>query len=130
MLEELTLVKMASAMARHASARHRVVAENVANADTPGFRARDVRSFDQYVKEAFTPRASRPGHAGARDDLGGVTHPATVVDAHVQAGPNGNSVSLEHEMIKSTEVQGQHALALAVYRKAHDLLRLGLGRGR
>lgn len=129
MIEELTLVRMASSMARHAGARHRVIAENVANADTPGYRARDVRGFAEYVNEAFTAKATRPGHEGGAG-FGRAVRPEIFVDQTVQTSANGNSVSLEAEMVKSVAAQGQHALATTIYRKAHDLVRLGLGRGR
>ena len=128
MFEDLPLIRMASALSRHAGARHRVIAENVANADTPGYRARDVREFAGYVNEAFAARATRPGHVTA--SLNAAQRPAIFVDPSVQPSGNGNSVSLEAEMVRATETQGQHAMAAAIYRKAHELLRLGLGRAR
>ena len=129
MLEDLSLVKLASDVVRHSSMRHRVVAENVANADTPGYRARDVQDFSEFINEPFTPRATRSGHTGISDD-GGFIRARVVVDAASKPSGDGNSVSLEREMIKSTEIQGRHAMATEIYRKAHDLLRLGLGRTR
>ena len=128
MLDKLPILDMASAMARHASARHRVVAENVANADTPGFRARDIKPFSEYVNEPFTVRATRAGHVGGGSLHRAAYAPFPVLDSTVQETGNGNSVSLESEMIKSTETQGQHALAMTIYRKVHDFMRLGLGR--
>lgn len=130
MFEELSLVRMASSMARHASARHRVISENVANADTPGYRARDVRGFSETVNEAFTARATREGHVGEAVFHRAAFRPEVILDDSVQASPNDNSVSIEAEMVKAVEAQGQHALAVTVYRKAHDLMRLGLGRFR
>ena len=127
MLEELSIIRLASAMARHAGARHRVVAANVANADTPGYRARDVRAFADYVNEPFTPRATRAAHLTA---MPAASRPQAIFDPTTLPGPNGNSVSLEAEMVKAVEAQGQHAMAQAIYRKAHDLMRLGLGRVR
>lgn len=129
MFEELTLVRMASSMARHAGARHRVVAENIANADTPGYRARDVRGFSEYVNEAFTARATRAGHTGGAS-FGRAEQPRIFVDESVQETGSGNAVALEAEMVKSVAAQGQHRLAITIYRKTHDLMRLGLGRGR
>ncbi|MGF1500263.1 MAG: FlgB family protein [Paracoccaceae bacterium] len=128
-MENLTVLQLASAMARHAAVRHSVLAENVANADTPGYRARDVESFSEIVNEAFTMHATRPGH---HDRGGPVLRAADPrrVDAEFAAGPNGNSVNLEDQAVRATEAQGQHALALAVYRKATDILRVGLGRSR
>lgn len=130
MLEELSLVKMASAMTRHAGARHRVVADNIANADTPDYRARDVKKFAKYVNEPFTAKATRPQHDGTAPIVRAAWRPDVFIDEGVQAGPNGNSVSVEAEMVKAVEAQGQHHLATAIYRKVHDILRLGIGRGR
>lgn len=129
MMEELNLLKMASSLARNASVRHRVVAENIANADTPGYRARDVKPFSEYVNNGFTHRATRVGHM-----TGGIERaaraPDIFVDKSTQVGPNGNSVSLEEELVKSVATRGQHRLAVTIYGKVHELMRLGLGRGR
>jgi flagellar basal-body rod protein FlgB len=126
MLENLTLLNLASGMARHATVRHRILAENVANADTPGYRAHDLKDFQATVKESFTARATRPGHDGAG-------HPGLAPEMHELAlppSPNGNTVNLEDQAVRAVETQGAHALALAVYSKAIDILRLGLGRAR
>jgi flagellar basal-body rod protein FlgB len=126
MLENLTLLNLASGMARHATVRHRILAENVANADTPGYRARDLKDFQATVKESFTARATRPGHDGAG-------RPGLASEARELAlppSPNGNTVNLEDQAVRAVETQGAHALALAVYSKAIDILRLGLGRAR
>lgn len=126
MLENLTLLNLASEMARHATIRHRIIAENVANADTPGYRARDLKDFQATLKETFTARATRPGHEGTA-----ASDPAEqVVDLALPPSPNGNSVNLEDQAVRAVETQGEHALALAVYAKAIDILRLGLGRAR
>ena len=130
MLEEIPLFRMAAAMARHASARHRVIAENVANADTPEFRTRDIKPFSDYVQQPFAAKATRPEHTGFQPLIRAGTRPEVVFEEGTSTSGNGNSVSLEAEMIKAAEAKGQHAMATAIYRKSHDLLRLGLGRGR
>ena len=130
MFEELEVVRMASAMARHAGSRHRVIAENVANADTPGYRARDVRGFSDYMQDEFSPRTTRAGHVGGDAIARASARQEPFFDLATQASGNGNSVSLEREMVKAVEAQGQHNMATAIYRKMHTLMRLGLGRGR
>lgn len=130
MFEELNVIKVASAMARHAAARHRVIAENIANADTPGYRARDVREFSSYVNEVFKPRATRAGHVGAPLVQNAAFRPDQFKDPAIEASANGNSVSIEAEMVRAVEAQGQHARATAIYAKVHDILRLSLGRSR
>jgi flagellar basal-body rod protein FlgB len=44
--------------------------------------------------------------------------------------PNGNSVSLEAEMVKSVEARQNHEMALAIYRATSDVIRASLGRSR
>ena len=125
-MENLTIAKLASAMARHAAARHRVLAENVANADTPGFRSRDAEPFSAAVNGGFRLRLTRADHLGPR----GVATGGVRLVEDPGGAPNGNSVNLEREAMRAVETQGAHALALAVYAKTADILRIGLGRNR
>lgn len=129
MFEKLDLFQMASAMAAHAGTRQAVVAENIANADTPGYRARDVVPFSDLVsREAggFHTRATREGHLhGQRDSL----VPEIVDERGTEANPNGNEVTLEEEMLKAVDVKRQHDQALAIYRSGLRILRASLGRG-
>ena len=126
MFENLSLLELASAMARHAAARQRVIAENVANADTPGYRARDIEDFRASLNEAFTARRTRPGHR----DFSQREAPFRTVELALPPEPNGNTVNLEDQAMRAAENQGRHALALAVYANAVDILRLGIGRPR
>ena len=115
MLENLTLLRTASAMARHATARTAVIAQNIAHADTPGYRARDVEPFDAAL--------ARPG-AGA-----GARRPE-IRTLDLPASPNGNSVSLEDQAVRAAAAQAQYDLALTIFSKGLDLIRVSLGRGR
>ena len=60
----LNVLRLASALAAHATARQQVLAENVAHADTPGYRARDIADFASILDNApaFAARTTRPGH--------------------------------------------------------------------
>jgi len=100
--------------------RQRLVAGNVANADTPGYRAVDVRAFEEVL--------SRRGEALAK------THEAhissiprgTDVQASARAGRgeiehSGNTVSIEQEMLKSGEVARAQRLANAILKAFHGM---------
>ncbi len=64
MFEKLELTRMAQALAAHAGTRMGVIAENVANSDTPGFKARDIGDFASiYAAKDEGMRATRPGHS-------------------------------------------------------------------
>ena len=129
MFESAETVRMAQALARHSAERQAVVARNVANADTPGYRAEDVVPFAEIYGTApeHRPRATRPGHF---ETPAWVRDVPVATDARAEPAPNGNSVSLEAEMIRAAEVRQSHGLALAVYKATLDLARAAIGRGR
>lgn len=121
------LMNLAFAAARHAAARQDVIAQNIANADTPGFRARDTGRFaDVYRDGSGAPmRATRDGHltgSGTEDGSAWIRRSTGIIS------PNGNSVSIEQEMVRSVEAQRDHSEALAIWRASLDLLRASLGR--
>jgi flagellar basal-body rod protein FlgB len=119
----LSILNLASALAAHAGARQQVIAENVAHADTPGYKARDIADFAEVVDAgpAFRARMTRPGHmAFGADPRGFEPRDQAVEGAET---PNGNSVSLEDQMLRAAAVRQEHDLALGVYSKTLDILR-------
>lgn len=127
MFEKLELTRMAQALAAQSGARMAVIAENVANADTPGYKAKDIPAFAEiYEAEGLEMRATRPGHLNAPSQAA-MPVPDT---ARGRESPNGNSVSLEAEMVKSVEARQNHDMALAIYRATSDVIRASLGRSR
>lgn len=129
MFEKLELTRMAQALAAHAGARLGVVAQNVANADTPGYRARDVAGFaESYAKmgEHLEMRATRAGHLSSTTS--GDMPPLEIRRKSLSGAPNGNSVSLEQEMVKAADARQDHEMALAIYRNTSSIVRASLGR--
>jgi flagellar basal-body rod protein FlgB len=127
MFEKLELTRMAQALAAHSGARMAVIARNVAQADTPGYKATDLPSFASvFASSSAGMHATRPGHfSGSAPDL-----PLVAERAPGREAPNGNTVSLEGEMIKSVEARQAHEMALAIYRATSDVVRASLGRSR
>lgn len=122
MYQKLEVFQAAQAMARHAGARQALVAQNIANADTPGYRARDLHSFaEAYGASTGGLRTTRAGHIGAAEA-------GRPFERASEASPNGNTVSLESEMLSAAEIRGAHNRALAIYGKSMDILRASLGR--
>ena len=124
MFESLSITRMAEALASHAGARLGLIARNVAQADTPGYKAMDLPDFAATYQEAGAMRATRPGHFTTATQL---MEPLAQPSGG-EASPDGNTVSLEHEMVKSVDVRQQHDMALAVYRSTADNIRACLGR--
>lgn len=114
-------------------ARQLVISENVANADTPGFQSRDLKPLD------FARLVGAAAKSGAAGTLA-VTHPKHIVlrgtgnslfgpveAADIEASPDGNTVSLEGEMIRIADTQAQFQAATNLYRQAVSLIRTALG---
>jgi flagellar basal-body rod protein FlgB len=127
MHNSLDIFQTASAMARHAGARQAVVARNIANADTPGFQAQGIAPFSQHYRAdaAGGLRATRAGHI-ADSPQTALARPSV---SHGTPSPNGNTVSIEDELLNSVAVGREHNRALTIYRHAMTVLKTSLGRG-
>jgi flagellar basal-body rod protein FlgB len=127
MFEKLELTRMAQSLSAYSGARMSVIAKNVANADTPGYKTQDLAAFSEVFEEAGEAmRATRPGHLSSPS--GHASPMPETVRGH--DAPNGNSVSLEAEMVKSVEARQSHDMAMAIYRATSDVIRASLGRPR
>lgn len=115
MFDTLEIFDLAAARARHATARQHVVAQNIANADTPRYRAQTMASFEEMYRSLGTDGLSRADFT-------------RTFDARTPLSPNGNSVSLELEMVASVDAQRSHNRALNVYRSAMNIMRTSIGR--
>lgn len=122
MFGQLEVLRLAGNLAAWSGARQQVIATNVANADTPGFRAQDLADFAGEGADGM--RATRPDHLHGRPEKGAWR----LIDAPDQQSPNGNTVSVEDQMLRAAEVRHKHDMALAVYASAMGILRTSLGR--
>lgn len=126
MFQNLDLFKTAMSMARHAGLKQALTSQNVANADTPGYRTQSVKPFVELVppeSDGFALRATRPAHLAPFSDVDS----AKVISA-ANSEPNGNSVVLENEILSSVDAKRQHDRALAVYRASLGMLRSALSK--
>lgn len=128
MYSSLDLFQTADAMARHSGARQAVVAKNIANADTPGYVATQIAPFKDAFDSSAVPagmQMTRPGHMAAADQPPATT---AVTTSGGEPSPNGNTVSIEDELMNSVAISREHNRALAVYRHTMTVLRTSLGR--
>lgn len=118
MINDLSLLKTASAMASHAARRHATISNNIANADTPDFKAKDLKPFADIYKDAVTTDTQ----------LSNAVHKTKQINMDATADPNGNTVSLEQQMLASSGAVGDHDLAMLIYRKTLDMMKLAIGK--
>lgn len=105
--------------------RQTLLAENIANADTPGWSPRDLPSFAANLAAAGTPLArTEPGHlAGTQDTILAATEPRPGARA-----PDGNAVALDEQLTKVADTQTAQELVTSIYKKYLDMFSLALGR--
>lgn len=128
---DLTRIPLLSGLAQRLdflSARTSVIAENIANADTPDFAARDIQKpgFQNAVKTAQM-RVSDPKHIAAAPSGALAGTPGgfrTIAAPDGEASLTGNQVSLETQAMKLSETRQDYALAATLYRKSLAMLRL------
>lgn len=125
MFQKLTVFQMASAMAAHAGKRQALVAQNVANADTPDFKARDVVPFFELQRSDATGamRSTRSQHIHGANSAGAVPE----IETKTFGSVNGNTVSIEQEMLKAVETKRQHDRAISIYKSSMTILHATLG---
>ncbi|HEX5509383.1 MAG TPA: flagellar basal body rod protein FlgB [Pseudolabrys sp.] len=113
--------------------RQRVLAENIANADTPNFRPHDLvpPSFGSTpTNSPGSPSVvlaqTEPGHFGGSDEPSAIFRSRK--DEGYEVRPAGNSVSLEDEMMKLASNQMDYQTAAALYTRSLNLLKTALGK--
>lgn len=121
MIEMPNILRLAAGAAAHSANRQGVIAGNVANADTPGFKARDIADFSP--DDGFALRRNDARHFAG---MSGQAEVFTLRDA--AADPNGNTVDLEDQVMRGIEASRAHDRAITVYRNNLDILRSALGR--
>lgn len=127
-MESIQLFELASRQAEWLSVRQSIVSGNIANANTPGFRAKDVAPFDAVLQNTgMAMAATNPLH---------ITDPSTdqyVVESQVNEGSaeqlSGNSVELADELMKEGMVKRDYDLNTAIVKSFHKMMLMTVRKG-
>ena len=110
--------------------RQRILAENVANADTPNYHARDLAppNFERALQQSASLSLVRtdPGHLGS--GAGGGTQFSESREPHYEVRPRGNAVSHEDEMLKLAGNQMDYDAVTSMYTHSLTLIKTALGK--
>lgn len=110
--------------------RQDVLSENVANADTPGFVARDLKPLDFENALNNTGNGAALVTTNARHIALTPSHSSKFDDQEApdqESSPNGNSVALEAEMVKVSDTQAQFQAAANLYAKSMAMMKTAIG---
>ncbi|MEM0937184.1 MAG: FlgB family protein [Pseudomonadota bacterium] len=128
MFDQLEIMKVSHGLSRHAAARQAAVAQNIANVNTPGYQRVAVPSFAELHAARMPGDALRATRAGHLEFEASFAPPVPQVVRGGSAGLDGNTVSLEDEIVSAAELRQQHDMAVSVYQTALSILRTSLGR--
>ncbi len=134
-LTDLPLFNVLSERMNWLTQRQSVLSQNVANADTPGYDAVDLKPVD------FSDVLKRSQSQGTFDGGLTVTDPRHITITPQNAGgfetepsdeadanSTGNTVSNEEEMMKVSDTQAQYQAASDIYAKAISMMRTAIDR--
>jgi len=102
--------KVLEKIIRAASIRQRVIASNIANADTPGYKAKDVK-FSDFLKDQMNMMVTNPRHMKGYNNTG---PEAEIVIKSTASWGDKNNVELSVEIAKMTENQLLHDAAIKI----------------
>jgi flagellar basal-body rod protein FlgB len=113
--------------------RQRVLAENVANSDTPKFRPRDLAPPKLRTEPATAAQGASGGVTLTRTDAAhiGLSGSASTFAARrggYEVRPAGNAVNLEDEMMKVAANQMDYQAATSLYARSLGLLKTAIGK--
>ena len=127
-LSQTTLFQMFEKRFAHTAQRQRILSQNMANLNTPGYNASDLKplEFKNELKRTsdLTPVATSPKH------LSGVKG-QQAFRAESDRNPEDpliseNGVALEDQLMKMSEASGMHALVTTLYAKQTDMVKLSI----
>ncbi|MBK1660038.1 flagellar basal body rod protein FlgB [Paracraurococcus ruber] len=131
MLDGIDVFRVTGARMRYLAERQNLLAQNIANADTPHYQARDLKgfAFDSALLRAMpgAPLPQAATRAGHVTDAGPGAAPLRGRRASNGEDPDGNTVDLEEQMLKQADVARAYDLATTVYRRNVALLRTAAG---
>ena len=120
-MDPIHLFDLAGKQARWLSTDQSVVASNVANASTPGYRAQSLQPFSEVLDKTGLQLASTSPNHLSLDPM--QAQAAAIKEENPwEVTESGNSVSLEQELIKAGDVNRAYSLNTGIVRSFHAML--------
>ena len=120
-MEPVNLFDLATRQSQWLAVRQSAIASNIANANTPGYAAKDVEPFEKVLdRTAVTLQATQAGHLGAETtNAGFIVKPE---EATCSIMPSKYSVVLEDELMKAGDVSRSFQLNTAIVKAFHSMM--------
>lgn len=129
-----SVMRMAKTQMAYNMQRQTVLSSNIANIDTPGFKAHDLKKLDfgnmaEAEANRLNMRATAPSHMAGINPYTGPYR--TERDRHTfESSPVENNVVLEEQMGKINQIGLQYQMASGIYRKMNSMFKIAIGTNR
>ena len=131
--ENIGLFQALNAKIDYLSQNHKLIASNIANADTPNYRPMELEKVDfssvmsrviddNKVRQIATHARHMPAYNQVDDASSGKQRKT------YEASPSGNAVIMEEQLVKSNEVTMEYNLMLNLYKKNVSLIKTAIGK--
>lgn len=133
--QNLGLFQALNAKMSYLDQRQKVLAQNIANANTPNYRPKDLTKVDfgTVLKNVTHDNAVRPVTTNAHH----MPSPSDIDNADSRkmkktydVAPTGNAVIMEEQMVNSSQTMTDFNLMTSLYQKNVNMIRISLGVGR
>ena len=132
-IQNIPLFQAMGAKMNYLETRQTVLSQNIANADTPNYRARDLTKIDfgTVLDKLIDDKnihleTTNPAHMPQPDSIEQTHNRKQKITYEV--APAGNAIVLEEQMVKATEVNMDYNLLTNLMRKQAGMIRTALGR--
>ena len=133
-IDQIPVFSVLRGTMRMLTARQKVLAENIANADTPGFTPKDIdkKSFYRMLNSTQAARSSRgkmivtdPRHFSGSGGTS-VSNIKLIETPGKETTMNGNSVVLEEQVSELASTRASYDAAIGLYQKSLGLIRMAI----
>lgn len=131
-ISKIKLFSLLETNLKYTGERQEVLASNIANANTPGYGAQDVKPLDfrkvyKSVDRSVVLNATAPGHITSARASGGFGASEISNRNTFEISPTGNKVVLEQEVMKVAKNSMEYQKTTSIYKKMINMMKTALG---
>ena len=121
--KNLSVFNTASHNMQYLSAKQKVIAENIANVNTPGYVARDIEkpSFESDVSSSVALKLTNPKHIGLKNSR---SYRIYTPNPTAALTIDGNGVILEDQMNQASKASSEYKKTITILNKYKSLLQI------
>jgi flagellar basal-body rod protein FlgB len=133
-LDDIPLLAMLKSHLGYLTERQRLISENVANSDTPGYAPKDLSPFQVHLAGQggggvaaalpLAPVTTSAAHLTPIAPASQALHAKSTADSEIRL--DGNKVVLEEEMMKMNDARMNYNATISLYEKSIGMLQLAI----